>query len=448
MSPSPSPSRRVRQVVTQFERIASPEVSPTDLIERFQKQYQALDEAEQAALFRALLTQVETRREDVLPDLQRLLRADDRDLVEWSRLLTGLRRHIESPRLRALRRCLNVPGGLKFLLDLRADVLAAERQGQPDVEPLEEELGHLLNSWFRHGLLFLREITAESSFRQIRFLKEHDLVHPMTSLEEMGQRLGSDRRCFALYHRAMPEEPVVFIEVALTRSLPASLDEILGQETGPETRRSVPTTAIFYSINNTQHGLTGLGLGKLLIFRVVEALQQDHSAIKSFATLSPIPGFWGRYLRPILEGEDGPFELERSTIDDFFSEGGRQTVMAHASEQSGEIDDFADALRVTLDEPGWIDKSAVKDAVRAPLERLAYHYLSREKNLHGKPLNPVARFHIGNGARLRLRHIHFGANRSPRGLEESLSLMVNYVYSSTWPQELGRTMQSLLPWTR
>ena len=128
-----------------------------------------------------------------------------------SRCLTQLRRRLESPRLRAFRHFLSTSGGLPFLLDVRADVLAAHRNSELDLGPLDEEIAHLFTSWFLGGFLFLQELTQESSFRQIRFLKEHDMVHPMASLEEMGSRLGKDRRLFALYHRAMPEDPVVFV---------------------------------------------------------------------------------------------------------------------------------------------------------------------------------------------------------------------------------------------
>ncbi len=219
--------------------------------------------------------------------------------------------------MRAFRRFLNASGGLKFLLDLRADVLAAPS----DLGPIDEEIAYLFTSWFQYGFLFLQEITQDSSYRQIRFLKEHDMVHPMASLEEMGNRLGEDRRSFALYHRAMPEEPIVFIEAALTKRIPTSIHEILDDSrSGPE---SNPDTAIFYSINNAQNGLVGLGLGKLLIYQVVDAIQRNRPRVSTFATLSPVPGFLNRYLKPILAGNDSAFRMKRADLVKYFPESTR-----------------------------------------------------------------------------------------------------------------------------
>lgn len=439
--------KKVEDVLALFEEIHQSQEVSTGLLKSFQGDYLKLPREEKTWFFEALIRRFEVNKEDVLEDLKRLEKANDGDAIGWSRLLTTLRRKLESPRMRAFRKLFNISGGLKFLLDLRADVLNLQRQATLDLEPLDEEIAHLFNSWFQQGFLYLKEITRDSSFRQIRFLKEHDLVHPMASLEEMGDRLGEDRRCFALYHLSMPEEPVVFIEVALTRGIAKSIHDIIGDHIAQENRRGKPDTAIFYSINNTQNGLAGLGLGKVLIFQVVEALKQDNLEIKTFSTLSPIPGFWGRYLKFVLQNEDAPFALKNERLREFFPDKAQEGLLQRYGEKTGrEASDFSTALLEILSDPEWINDSEYVGWLRKPLTDLTYFYITQEKNKQGKPLNPVANFHMGNGATVNIRDVNFGANRSRRGLDESCGMMVNYVYSSTWLQQIGRTVESFLPW--
>ena len=391
-------------------------------------------------LFSLLLVRMEVTREAAATRLRTVLEAPSGDPVAWTSLLTDLRRSLESPRMRAFRRFLNISGGLKLLLDLRADVLAVGRQSGLDLAPIDEEIAHLFTSWFQHGFLFLQEITQDSSYRQIQFLKDHDMVHPMARLEEMGDRLGEDRRSFALYHRAMPEEPIVFIEAALTHQIPRSIHEIL--DNSGKNHEQDPDTAIFYSINNAQNGLVGLGLGKLLIFQVVDAIKKDRPGIRTFATLSPITGFWGRYLRPILRGEDEPFRLKRQDVAEYFSHSARRRVLGRTKGES----DFGHALLEILSSPNWIGDRLLLDEVRRPLTQIAYFYLTQERSASGRPINPVASFPLGNGARLHAKNVHFAGNRTERGLMDSCGIMVSYVYSSTWQHELRRSARAILPW--
>jgi malonyl-CoA decarboxylase len=458
---SPAPSRdgpaeqalsraarnRVEELLGLLQRIQADEDPSRATLKRFQDRYLELPREDRPAFFETTLCRMEVRKESIGEELRGVIEHEEDASVEWSRLMTALRRRVESPRMRAFRCLPNGPGGFKFLLDLRADVLTALRHTSLDLEPLSEELAHLFTSWFQQGFLFLQEITRDSSFRQIQFLKEHDLVHPMARLEEMEARLGTDRRCFALYHRAMPEEPVVFIEAALTHGITRSIHEIIGDAPRPPDSRREPDTAIFYSISNTQDGLAGLGLGRVLVFQVIEAVKQRNPGIKSFATLSPIPGFWKRYLRPILAGDDGPFLLKRGQVDEFFPESARKGLLGRLQEREGaSCPDLAAALLQILGEEGWIEDPALVRWLRKPLTQLTYHYLTAEKNKQGSPLNPVANFHLSNGARLNVGNVDFGANRSPRGLGKSCGMMVNYVYSRTWLQKIGRSVRSLLPW--
>jgi hypothetical protein len=422
-------------LVRLLEQIQGASDPPLELLDAFRRGYRESPRGIRESFFSLLLTRMEVPREPLAGPLNAVLGAAADDPLRWTSLLTELRRKLESPRMRAFRRFLNASGGLKFLLDLRADVLSASL----DLGPIDEEIAYLFTSWFQYGFLFLQEITQDSSYRQIRFLKEHDMVHPMASLEEMGDRLGEDRRSFALYHRAMPEEPIVFIEAALTRRIPTSIHEILdNSRSGPETK---PDTAIFYSINNAQNGLVGLGLGKLLIYQVVDAIKRNRPQVRTFATLSPVPGLLNRYLKPILAGSDGPFKMKRADLIRLFPGSVREKVIARAP--SG---DFADALVQVLSDPKWLEDRALARALADPLTRIAYFHLTQEKDAGGKPLNPVAGFHLGNGARLGAKHVYFGANRTERGILDSCGIMVSYVYSSTWLNDLQRSVSSMLPW--
>lgn len=439
--------KRMESLVRLLERIRSEKEQPAELLVEFRSLYRELPREERPAFFEMLISRLEIRKSDIEKDLRMLVEADDKDSDQWTRLLGELRRKLESPKTAAFRRFLNMSGGLKFLLDLRADILVAQHQVSANLQFLDEDIAHLFNSWFQRGFLFLQEITQDSPYRQIRFLKDHDLVHPTTNLEEMGNRLGGDRRCFALYHRVMPEEPVVFIEVALTLGIARSLPEVIGEENEPRLHKGTLDTAIFYSINTAQNGLAGLGLGTVLIFQVVDALKRDNPDIKTFATLSPVPGFWRRYLKPILEGQDASFALKREKLAGYFSEKTKKGLLNRLEGVTGnKVPDFPAGLLTILSDPKWIEDPLYCDWLKKPLTEVCYFYLTQEKDRQGKPLNSVANFHMGNGAEVSLKNVNFAANRLPRGLEDSCGMMVNYVYSKTWLQQIGRTMQSLLPW--
>jgi hypothetical protein len=440
-------TRKIRELVDLLRSVQSPTKSYPERIYTFRERYQTLPLEERRLFFEALLSEVELDQKEMTQELRRVLEEGGQDPLRFRKQLMHLREKIESPRTRIFRNFPNVSGGLKFLLDLRADVLAAQRQYGLDLEPLEQDIARLFDLWFQEGFLFLNEITLDSPYRQIRFLKEHDLVHPMANLEEMGSRLGEDRRCYALYHRLMPEEPIIFIEVALTRGIAASIHEILGDGNGGPRLQRPPDTAVFYSINNTQNGLSGLGLGKVLIFRVVEHLEKTHPGIKTFATLSPIPGFWERYLQPLLKGEGRSFRLNQERLLEIFPEKTRQALVDLYGQAKGAADsDFFSVLFAILSDPRWIEDSRYLRLLQKPLCAVAYFYLTEEKDRQGRPLNPVANFHLGNGAVVRPENIHFAANRSPRGLMESCGIMVNYIYSQSWFRQVRQAMKAYLPW--
>jgi hypothetical protein len=339
-------------------------------------------------------------------------------------------------------------GGMKLLLEMRADILDAQRQGERGLGVLEDDIAFLLNRWCQHGFLFLEEVNLDSSFQTIRYLKEREMVHPMLSLEEMGQRLGVDRLCFALYHVVMPSEPVVFIEVALSRGLVRTIHDIIDDREHERTPVKSPDTAIFYSINNTQIGLAGLGLGRVLIARVTEALRERWPSVATFATLSPIPGFWPRYLRPILEGSADAFTRDRAAIVDRVPARAMEAIQDRHRELGGGEAGAAEILLSVLSRRGWVEDAVFRDALRKPLIEAVHFYLTKEKDARGKPLNPVAGFHLGNGATASRSNVNYAANTTARGLEDSCGLMANYVYSEKALAPIGRAVRSLLPWGR
>jgi malonyl-CoA decarboxylase len=245
----------------------------------------------------------------------------------------------------------------------------------------------------------------------------------------------------------MPDEPITFIEVALTRGMATSIHTIMENRENNLNNKKSPDTAIFYSINNTQNGLSGLGLGKVLIFQVVETLEKKYTGIKTFATLSPIPGFWDRYLQPILTGENLSFQMNPDRLTKLFPEKIRQSLLEIHQIKSGKpVVDLNSALLEILSNPQWIEDPDYLSLLKKPLTDLVYFYLSQEKDRRGKPLNPVANFHLGNGAVVGLKNINFAANHFPRGLTESCGMMVNYIYSQTWFQQARQTMKAYLPW--
>ena len=429
-------------------QFSSADATDRGLLERYRQRYDELAPDQRRELFHWLSDEFEVNLKQIEGPLGKVRSSSEYDRVAWNRNVRELRKAITSPRQRLLEGLINTTGGMEFVLALRAEVLDAQKNGEAGLEALEEDIAHLLNRWCQHGLLFLEEINLASSFETIKFLKDREMVHPMVGLEEMGQRLGEDRMCFALYHVVMPEEPVVFIEVALSRGLLQSIHDVIDDKGGARRPVKSPDTAIFYSINNTQNGLAGLGLGKVLILRVTEALRERHPSLKTFSTLSPIPGFWPRYLRPILEGEEERFKITRADVIKRIPAKAQQALLDRYHDLGREKGDVADVLLAVLSRPAWIEDSVFPQVLHKPLVDLAYTYIAEEKDARGRPLNPVAGFHLGNGARVARSNINFAANTSRRGLEESCGLMVNYVYSQQALAPIGRAVRSLLPWGR
>jgi malonyl-CoA decarboxylase len=271
------------------------------------------------------------------------------------------------PKRQELARRLNqVPGATAQLVKLRKDLLGMVKD-RPKLGPLDVDLKHLFASWFNRGFLVLRPINWSSPADILEKIIAYEAVHAIHSWDDLRLRLKpTDRRCFGFFHPSMPDEPLIFVEVALTKGIPNSIQELLADERDPINAADADT-AVFYSISNCQAGLAGISFGNSLIKQVASDLATDLPGLSTFVTLSPIPG------------------LNR-----------------------------------------WLETSKLANENLGQDEALAAHYLLKAKKPDGMPLDPVARFHLGNGAKVHA--VHAQADTSENGVEQSNGTMVNYLY--------------------
>lgn len=332
----------------------------------------------------------------------------------------GLAGALGSARVRFLKRFNALPDGLPFLVRWRADMLR-HRTALPGLASLEEDLGSLFSTWFDVGLLELHPITWDSPASLLEKLMRYEAVHEISSWADLRNRLDSDRRCYAFFHPRMPREPLIFVEVAFVPDMAADVHSLLDEKAPLEDLRRI-RWAIFYSISNTQPGLRGVSFGNFLLKRVIDELQVDFPKLRNFATLSPIPGFndWLRQLNAsALAQVLGPKRCKLLAQDDALA-GDITGAQLMAWLQSTPERKGGQALQRTLG------------------ESLAAHYLAREQ-VRGLPRDPVARFHLGNGARV--ERINWHADLSRKGAKQSCGMMVNYLYE---PDELDANLQRLI----
>ena len=312
----------------------------------------------------------------------------------------------EPPRQELLRRMNMAPGGTATLVELRREMLP-HLSGDPALRLLDSDLLHLFTSWFNRGFLQLRRIDWDTSAAVLERLITYEAVHEIDGWTDLRRRLLADRRCFAFFHQALPNEPLIFVEVALTAGLADAVQPLLAPPAdGVGRPPKGADTAIFYSISNCQEGLRGVSFGNFLIKQVVEELKAELPQLKRFATLSPIPGL-RTWLDRQLEAESPPFTAEE--LQAFGGEAGLSPKERFLAATDG----------------AWWEQPDRAKALRGPLLRLAAAYLTRGAQ-GGERIDPVARFHLGNGARL--ERVDWLGNRSARGMRESFGIMVNYLY--------------------
>jgi malonyl-CoA decarboxylase len=306
-----------------------------------------------------------------------------------------LRDTLVPPADRLLRLLSGLEGGVKFLVDLRADVRRVASE-EPELADLDRELKAHITTLFDVGLLALRRITWDASAALLEKLIEYEAVHAIDSWADLKNRLDSDRRCYAFFHPAMPDEPLIFVEIALTAGMATDLAPLLDAR-APDLDLERADTAVFYSISNCQPGLAGVNLGTALIKQVVEALRVDLPHLRRFGTLSPIPGF-----RSWLEDELGDGAPSLSDREHNLLPAEPDRVLARLADTEWDVD----------------------EAIRPALLALCARYLSTTHD--GRVADPVANFHLSNGATV--ERIDWMADDSPLGRRRSFGLMANYVY--------------------
>jgi malonyl-CoA decarboxylase len=315
-----------------------------------------------------------------------------------------LRRALVSPRTRLLQRFSVVPEGIRFLVGLRSELLN-NLKSEKRLLALDAELENLFSTWFDIAFLELRRISWDSPASLIEKLIKYEAVHDIRGWNDVRNRLDSDRRCYGFFHPKLPNEPLIFVEVALLDELPQAIAPLLDESAAAEDLTKA-NTAIFYSISNTQAGLRGVSFGDSLIKRVVETLKNEFPRLKTFATLSPIPGF------AVWMGKNASAMIERLAEKE-------AAALAHSLGQelltAGHLLDAAqNALALE-----------VKSPIRRMLMQCAAYYL-RQAQVDGKPVDPVTRFHLGNGARI--ERINWAGDPSVKGFKQSYGMMVNYLY--------------------
>jgi malonyl-CoA decarboxylase len=361
------------------------EASGTAMAREVLDRYHALDDAGRRAFFEALAR-------DFGPDPDKLAEA----IKVWQAHPgdgNGSNLHFASePRRQELIRRLNrAPGGTADLVAMRSDLLT-HMDSRRDLAALDRDVVHLLGSWFNRGFLVLRRIDWSTPANILEQIIRYEAVHEIRDWDDLRRRIDpADRRCYAFFHPALADAPLIFVEVALTETTPGAIAPLLAVN-----REPVPTdrarTAVFYSISNTQRGLGGISFGNFLIKQVVEELRRELPKLDTFVTLSPVPGF----LQWIEQAKDVPL-----------SEGEHETLRH-------------------LDDPKWFENAELAAGLREVLEPLAAHYFLRARNSKGRIIDSVARFHLGNGARL--ERINWLGDLSPKALRESAGIMVNYLY--------------------
>lgn len=303
---------------------------------------------------------------------------------------------LESPR-RALIRALNMaPGGTAALVMMRGDLLSL-LAAYPQLRIVDHDLSYLLELWFNRGFLQLRRIDWQTPAFVLEKLIAYEAVHEIRGWDDLRRRLANDRRCFAFFHPAMTDEPLIFLQVALTNGLAGSIQRVLNETQPGPGDRVIADTAIFYSISNCQAGLRGISFGNFLIKQVVEKLALESPGLNTFSTLSPIPGFAAWIAR----------ECEARSVD--------------------WLGDTEYTLLAGLQFDDWPRDEIAIAALKPLLLRLCAHYFLQEKSSAGnEPLNKVARFHLRNGARL--EQINWMGDTSDKGIQQSAGLLVNYLY--------------------
>jgi malonyl-CoA decarboxylase len=361
------------------------EASGTAMAREVLDRYHHLDQPERLAFFAALAR-------DYGPDREKLSQAIETWRTQPSDDDASDLHFASEPRRQELIRRLNrAPGGTGELVAMRSDLLKVLKSNK-DLSALDRDIVHLLSSWFNRGFLVLRKIDWSSPANILEKIIRYEAVHEIRDWDDLRRRIDpADRRCYAFFHPTLVDEPLIFVEVALTEAIPGAIAPLLAEDR-PPVAVDRARTAVFYSISNTQRGLGGISFGSFLIKQVVEELQRELPRLENFVTLSPVPGL----MQWLKEASDVP------------------------------VSDEGRALLAQLDTPDWFQNAETAAQLRSVVEPLAAYYFLKARSSKGRLIDSVARFHLGNGARL--ERIDWLGDLSPKAMRESAGIMVNYLY--------------------
>jgi malonyl-CoA decarboxylase len=373
------------------------EANAQSIATKFVEQFQLLDKPDQLKFFEFLAHKFSPDPIDVLQAAQ--LYADKYD----DESLVALFKIVEPARQELLRRINRAPNGTQTIVRMREQLLTHTKI-KSGLKAVDADMQHLLNSWFNPGFLELHEITWSSPALLLEKIIQHESVHAIDGWDDLRRRLQPDRRCYAFFHPQLPGEPLIFVEVALVTTISKEVGPLLDKKSESLDSKKFKT-AIFYSISNCQPGLRGISLGNFLIKRVAEKILQEIPSVKTFCTLSPVPGFnkW-------LDALPGSPALE--ALED----------------KKGKI---AQSLKVLMKDGEWSKRlsKAWTPALARAEEKTALMYLCfiyLTQFVHKSSGDSVAKFHLANGAKL--HDINWAADLSKKGMAQSSAMMVNYLY--------------------
>jgi malonyl-CoA decarboxylase len=394
---------KVRRMVKACRQLISEqgEASGTTRAKETLALYADLDAVQRAKWFDAL-------KREFAPDPQRVLAAAIAYAsMPTSNNLATLTAVTEPPRQELLRRLNRAPGGTHAIVNMRERLLDALKK-DAELAQVDDDFRHLLASWFNPGFLKMLRVDWNSPATLLEQVIQHEAVHEIRGWNDLRRRLQRDRRCFAFFHPTMPEEPLIFVEVALVNEMAAHVGPLIDMEVPPADADSYKT-AVFYSISNCQPGLRGVSLGNFLIKQVVDQLTQEFPRLKVFCTLSPMPGFRDWLKLRIQTGLSADVIAKNDKLADAL----KQVSVKLRDSIGGSVADLH-------------AREATINSLQKPLLALAAAYLTGAGETAHTSSDAVARFHLNNGARL--DRLNWRADESDKGLRQSLGLMVNYVY--------------------
>ncbi|OEY86705.1 Malonyl-CoA decarboxylase [Wolbachia pipientis] len=353
------------------------------------KLYFSLSETGKIKFLQILVEKFNTNQKEIYSKIKEYQQNHNTELNH--KFEQALTKTLESPRSKILKQFISLPDGLKVIVDMRSDILKLQSKYK-ELNPLEQELKSILSTWVDVDLLDLQQITWDSPASLLEKLIKYEAVHKISSWNDLKNRLDSDRLCFAFFHYKIPNEPLIFVEVALTNGITSSIQHLL-DETIPSNDPDSINTAVFYSISNTQIGLSGINLGNFLIKRVVEKLTTEFKNIKTYATLSPIPGF----IKWLIEN------------------------LANVSDKLNIKPSFCTEIIESIKQ-----LQIHNEYLKQCLLKLCAYYLLKVNNNNGYAYDPVAHFHLSNGASI--KRLNWLADISEKGIKQSAGIMVNYLY--------------------